>query len=167
MIPCVVPWKTLQPLACHCRGDGVSRTWLAQAVPALLTVVRSPMQPSTLPSRVLRPAGRSGGHLRDPIVHTLPRPDSLHRQGRTQHRAAATESSNSSHLGTLSTHRRRWSRLTLATFKRPFCTHSWSHNSLTSKCLIFQRNRVDTKDLATEESVAMCETQLHHHGPQA
>ena len=24
VIPCVVPWKTLQPLVCHCRGDGVS-----------------------------------------------------------------------------------------------------------------------------------------------
>ena len=50
---------------------GLSRTWLGQAAPSLLTVVHSPMQPSNLPSRVLRPAGRSGGQLTDPVVHTL------------------------------------------------------------------------------------------------
>ena len=61
VIPSVVPGKTLQLLACHCHGDGLSRSWLAQAASSLLTVVHSPMQPSNLPPRVLRSAGRSGG----------------------------------------------------------------------------------------------------------
>ena len=46
--------------------------------------------------------------------------------------------------------------LTLPTQSRPLHTQACSHRILTSRCRIFPRPLVETKDLATDESVQTC-----------